>query len=1033
MTFSNMLPMNRFQTASLFALLVVLSWEKCPRALGGFPGESQVDRSIMVEGEKTLPLIDRGKVKMELVVPEGSSAVSRYAAGEAQKILARSLGQPIPIVAKPTLRGKAKVTSIVVGDCPLAKQNGVDVSSLSRDAYIIRRVGSMVFIAGRDDPKVNPAVAMTKSLWGQMYERGSLFGVYEFLERFVGVRFYFPGELGTVIPRHRDLSLEETIHIVDRPDYSTRKFSMNSGQWYEGGLQSNHQEAKTLNYVRLRMETRYVPNAHGLSRLGYLTRFGKTHPEYFAMMKNGKRHNDPAIPHPGQLCLNSGVREQIFQDAKAYLTGVSAKEAGIQTERFGYVWDQSAAQPGFFNIMPQDAFYPCRCEKCLPHTSQGQKAISLHVWEMVNETAKRLKDEGVPGHLTMMAYAQYRAFPPEHLEDNVLVMTAVRGPWADAYPVMGKTERDIVKQWQALGHRKTWLWNYANKYGPMDLAGVPALTPKAIGKYYQKMSDHILGAYMQSGTDHYLFNYLNYYVFSKVSWDNQTDLDALLDEHYQLMFGNARHPMETFFGELEDLWLTQTYGKPIDTPLGPTASAPSTYRLWSEIYSPPRLHHFDQLLKQAETLARDDKRSLARVRLMRKAILGPLISAAKEYHQTTQPDKNRIFQSTKLGNPNAIKLDGKLNEAAWETSRSLRLTPSGKSQPQDDSPIDTVVRMMHDDDHLYVSFDCKEPWVDHVNAAKHARDAPAIRRESSIGIFMSPDGNPDHYHEWVVNAAGAVADRQASQKGEATNFDTAWNSRMKAGVSRTNGRQTNGRQTNGQWSAELAIPRQDLPTLDLKRCRIYFYRFRSLVKTQKRKAGNAPRLFGWGPALKRGFHDVEHFGRLSFDDTESTSVVKNSTFFVASQGRRAGAWVFSDKKQLAEGQDWELGSDHFLRDGRSLKLVNGAKGKRMLATQMLPELKPNTPYRVAFHIRTQNVVPLGKGGGACVNIYGDKNLFLPRNGYQGDMPWTRQSFTFTTGPKTNRGVKSYMRLCLNNASGTVWFDDVSIIEVKTIR
>ncbi len=36
--------------------------------------------------------------------------------------------------------------------------------------------------------------------------------------------------------------------------------------------------------------------------------------------------NNPALPHSGQLCFSRAIRDQIFEDAKAFLTGKSAKE-----------------------------------------------------------------------------------------------------------------------------------------------------------------------------------------------------------------------------------------------------------------------------------------------------------------------------------------------------------------------------------------------------------------------------------------------------------------------------------------------------------------------------------------------------------------------------------------------------------------------------------------------------------------------------------------------------------------------------------
>jgi hypothetical protein len=53
-----------------------------------------------------------------------------------------------------------------------------------------------VFIAGRDDPKIDPAARIRRSWWGaHKFEHATLYGVYTFLERAAGVRFYFADEL----------------------------------------------------------------------------------------------------------------------------------------------------------------------------------------------------------------------------------------------------------------------------------------------------------------------------------------------------------------------------------------------------------------------------------------------------------------------------------------------------------------------------------------------------------------------------------------------------------------------------------------------------------------------------------------------------------------------------------------------------------------------------------------------------------------------------------------------------------------------
>ena len=94
------------------------------------------------------------------------------------------------------------------------------------------------------------------------------------------------------------------------------------------------------------------------------------------------------------------------------------------------------------------------------------------------------------------------------------------------------------------------------------------MSPRAYGEYYKGIAPWIFGAFAESESDRFLYNYLNYYIFSKVAWDNRADFEALLEEHYRLMFGNAAPAMKKFYETLEDKWVGQVAGRVVDTPLG---------------------------------------------------------------------------------------------------------------------------------------------------------------------------------------------------------------------------------------------------------------------------------------------------------------------------------------------------------------------------------------------------------------------------------------------------------------------------------
>ena len=64
-------------------------------------------------------------------------------------------------------------------------------------------------------------------------------------------------------------------------------------------------------------------------------------------------------------------------------------------------------------------------------------------------------------------------------------------------------------------------------------------------------------------------------MFSKFAWNHDIDLDAVLDEHYKLMFGAGAKDMEAFFDALEKIWIGKVA---IPSVIGETEFGPIMYR-----------------------------------------------------------------------------------------------------------------------------------------------------------------------------------------------------------------------------------------------------------------------------------------------------------------------------------------------------------------------------------------------------------------------------------------------------------------------
>ena len=133
---------------------------------------------------------------VEVVAPYRVYGTTQIAADEMTNALSQVFGRAVKRTFRPT-PGKV---SIILGTNEWSAAAGIDVRTLPRDGFVMKTVGGRIFIAGRDSPLGNAAVAIRRGSWFPSGEYATLFGVYEFLERFANARFYFPGEFGEIVP-----------------------------------------------------------------------------------------------------------------------------------------------------------------------------------------------------------------------------------------------------------------------------------------------------------------------------------------------------------------------------------------------------------------------------------------------------------------------------------------------------------------------------------------------------------------------------------------------------------------------------------------------------------------------------------------------------------------------------------------------------------------------------------------------------------------------------------------------------------------
>ena len=245
--------------------------------------------SLCIAGCAAAADVALSPVTGEIVVPTGAVKSVAFAAGELNAILARAFGAPLPVVRTPT----AGRLSVVLGDCAEARAAGIDVAALAHDAFTVKVTPTRVFIAGRDDPaldlKDRLANADRHGCTAGDGERATLFGVYAFLERHFGVRFYFPGDIGTIVPKASVVRLPIGCETKG-PIFTVRSIYYNGDGAVPGETDRRRAAGwKALSGLRLRLQTQSVPCCHGQRGFSFPERFHKTHPEYFALVRRDGR------------------------------------------------------------------------------------------------------------------------------------------------------------------------------------------------------------------------------------------------------------------------------------------------------------------------------------------------------------------------------------------------------------------------------------------------------------------------------------------------------------------------------------------------------------------------------------------------------------------------------------------------------------------------------------------------------------------------------------------------------------------------
>lgn len=333
------------------------------------------------------------------------------------------------------------------------------------------------------------------------------FAVWDLLHHF-GYRYYFPSATWEVVPERPDLKI--AVDRIERPDFINRSAP-------RGGLRRALRSWAIEEWdhwqIRNRTKSSFVLST-GHAYDGILSRHKAEfaqHPEYLAL-RSGKRGGN-------KFCIsNSKLRELVVQDAVRQIEEEPGRDS--------------------VSLDPSDGGGWCECQACREMGSVSDRVIIL-----ANAAAEAISQMG-HGEKYVGTYAyNYHSPPP-----NVSVHPNVVVSLATAFIKGDQTFDEMLAGWSKkadlIGIREYYglpVWQQSmpgtGKAGrPFPLAETIRAQHAAGARFINAESDDAWGP-----------NGLGYYLASRLLWDADTPVEAVVDDFLTNCFGEAQEAMREFY------------------------------------------------------------------------------------------------------------------------------------------------------------------------------------------------------------------------------------------------------------------------------------------------------------------------------------------------------------------------------------------------------------------------------------------------------------------------------------------------------
>lgn len=446
-----------------------------------------------------LQIVKNGFSPYHIVGSYFADECERYAASELQSYIYQSTNTLIPYFSDICPKRGAE---ILIG---YGARNAKDyikeseIQALHDEGFIIKTAGDQLLICGKTS-------------------RGTLYGVYTFLETFLGFRA-FTKDVETIdcMP---ELSISE-INIVQNPDFEYRDAYFRGA--FDGSFASKNKLNSSVADISREKGSnmKFFSAHHTFESLLPSKEYFDKHPEYYAEIDGVRTPSQPCLSNPEVI---KTVCENLLKT--------------IEHNPYAKV----------FSVAQNDNQGYCRCENCRKIDEyEGSPAGSIITF--VNQVAEAVEEKHPDVLIHTFAY-QYTRTAPKFVRPrkNIIVrLCNIECEWSEPFEILaGKDPRSQaaafiknIADWTAICDR-VYIWDYAVNFSNY-LQPFPNLYQMAENiKLYKR---HGIRGVLQQGNFSYgggaAMDELKAYLIAKLLWDTQSDTEQVIDEFLCGVYGKG--------------------------------------------------------------------------------------------------------------------------------------------------------------------------------------------------------------------------------------------------------------------------------------------------------------------------------------------------------------------------------------------------------------------------------------------------------------------------------------------------------------